>query len=130
MKASVPPVEFLKCPTATQLPAEGQEIELNVADGLVSWTLAPNVAGIAVETFRVDAPIDNCTNSAVLAGLINSPDKVKERVVISTVSRRIRYPSDCEAPEPQQIYDAYFETNSIENQSRYIIRFVRIWTNS
>ena len=100
------------------MPAEGQEIELNVADGLVSWTLAPNVAGIAVETFRVDAPIDNCTNSAVLAGLINSPDKVKERVVISTVSRRIRYPSDCEAPELQQIDEAYF-SKTLSKTCRY-----------
>jgi hypothetical protein len=113
VKASVPPVEFLNCPTATQLPAEGQEIELNVADGLVSWTLAPNVAGIAVETFRVDAPIETCTNSAVLAGLINSPDKVKERVVISTVSRRMRYPSNSEAPESPQSEKACFKKNTI-----------------
>lgn len=89
MKASWRLPAVLKSPTATQFPGEEQDTDFMRSALVEFWTLAGNVAGLAVPTLEAVTLAAACLISAVLAGLIANPVIARTRHVIAASIRRI-----------------------------------------
>ena len=89
MKASWRLPAVLKSPTATQFPGEEQDTDLMRSALVEFWTLAGNVAGLAVATLEAVTLATACFISVVLAGLIANPVIARARHVTAVIIRRI-----------------------------------------